>query len=130
MATTTPERAVAGGGLGSTRSGEQRHPIAHLLTEGPVSGGPTGRLQPERCMDPARPELDSISRMAHHQPVATMARLERVAGAVPKDPSTLRVDPPQPMVVATGSSHKGESHNLLLHLLYRSNLLLFSSTPI
>jgi hypothetical protein len=40
-ATTTPKRAVAGGGSGSTRSGEQRHPIAHLLTEGPVSGGPT-----------------------------------------------------------------------------------------
>jgi hypothetical protein len=40
--TTTPERAAAGGGLGSTCSGEQRHLTAHLLTEGPVSGEPTG----------------------------------------------------------------------------------------
>jgi hypothetical protein len=102
----------------------------HLLTEGPVSSGPTGRLQPERCMDPARPELYDISRMARRQPVATMARLERAAGAVPQDPSTRSVDPPQPVVVATGSSHRGESRNLLLHLLYQSHLLLFSSTLI
>jgi hypothetical protein len=80
-------------------------------------------------MDPARPELDGISRMAHRQLVATMARLERAAGAVPQDPSTQRVDPPQSVVVATGSIHRGESRNLLLHLLYRSHLLLFFSTP-
>jgi hypothetical protein len=94
-----------------------------------MSGGPTGRLQPKRCMDPARPKLDGISRMAHRQLVATMARLERAAGAVPQDPSTRRVDPPQSVVVATGSTQRGESRNLLLHLLYRSHLLLFSSTP-
>jgi hypothetical protein len=68
--------------------------------------------------------------MARRQPVVTMARLERAAGAVPQDPSTRRVDPPQPVVVATGSSQKCEFRNLLLHLLYRSHLLLFSSTPI
>jgi hypothetical protein len=82
-----PESTVAGDGSGSTYSGEQRHPTAHILTEGLVSGGPTGRLQPERCMDPARPELDDISRMARRQPVVTMVRLERAAGAVPQDPS-------------------------------------------
>jgi hypothetical protein len=129
-ATTVPERVVAGGGSGSTRSGEQRHSTAHLLTEEAVSGGPTGCLQPERCMDPARPELDDISRMVRRQPVATMARLERAARAVPQDPSTWCVDPPLPVVVATGSSHRGVSRNLLVHLLYRSHLLLFSSTPI
>jgi hypothetical protein len=121
-ATTAPERAMAGGGSGS---GEQRHPTAHLLTEGPVSGGPMGHLQPERCMDLGRPELDGISRMARRQLVVTMVRLERAPRAVPQDPSTRRVDPPQPMVVATGSSRRGESRNLLLHLLYRSHLLLF-----
>jgi hypothetical protein len=128
--TTAPKRAVAGDGSGSTYSGEQRHPTAHLLTEGLVSGGPTGRLQPERCMDPARPELNDISLMARRQLVVTMVRLERAARVVPQDPSTRRVDPPQPVVVATGSSHRGESRNLLLHLLYRSHLLLFSSTLI
>jgi hypothetical protein len=102
----------------------------HLLTKGLVSGGPTSRLQPERCMDLARPELDNISRMARRQPMATMVRLERTAGAVPQDPSTRSVDPRQSVVVAMGSSHRGESRNLLLHLLYRSHLLLFSSTPI
>jgi hypothetical protein len=130
VATRVPKHAVAGSGSGSTNSGEQRHPMTHFLTEGPVSGGPMGRFQPERCMDPARPELDGISRMANHQPVVTMARLECAAGAVPQDPSTRRVDPPQPVVVATGSSHRGESRNLLLHLLYQSHLLLFSSTLI
>jgi hypothetical protein len=68
--------------------------------------------------------------MARRQPVAAMARLERAAEAVPQDPSTQHVDPPQPVVVATGSSQKGESRNLLLHLQYQSHLFLFSSTPI
>jgi hypothetical protein len=37
---------------------------------------------------------------------------------------------PQPVVAATGSSQKGESCNLLLHLQNRNHLLLFSSSPI
>jgi hypothetical protein len=40
--TMAPKRAAVGGGSGSTRSDEQQHLTAHLLIEGPVSGGSTG----------------------------------------------------------------------------------------
>jgi hypothetical protein len=76
-----------------------------------------------------RPELNDISRMARRHTMATMARLERAVRAVSQDPSTWHVYPPQPVVVATGSSHRGESRNLLLHLFDRSHFLPHASTP-
>jgi hypothetical protein len=42
VGTTVPERATVSDDSGSTRNGEQQHLTTHLLTEGPVSGGPMG----------------------------------------------------------------------------------------